>query len=154
MTPAVVFDTFPPSSEASDVLAPVPGLAFSLAAVTLGEAPSARLEAARSGGNLTEARLIEIAAEVGLEAAARFLLSILETEATLERCELSPLQYLTEPQLIASAAKLLDVSKIGVCPAAPETELAYPLRPSLSRLFSVSWISKSRARRRPAQITI
>lgn len=135
--PAVLFDSFP--ADETSGLSPMPGLACSLAVATLGpdlDAFAERLSSERPA----ELRLFDLAAAAALEESARFVLALVETEASEERCGLSPLQYLESREQLAAALSKLEGHKIGV--ALSESGL----RPIHSTAFSASWLAKSKSR--------
>src|SRR5689334_15496044 len=109
--PSVLFESYPaegtkrksaaiPSSDAAApvepiALSPLPGLAYTLVLATLGPDVDAFVEE-RLKENPALAGVFDVAAEVALEDATRFVLSLIEEEAKLENCELSPIQNLTD----------------------------------------------------------
>ena len=138
--PAVLFDTFPHPDAEQALLSPLPGLAYSLVLLSLGAGFDA-LEALTTGENGLWAPVWPLLRETGLDEARRFALGLLEEEAAKDSCELSPLNTLGEPQALTTALSKLDGSKIGVsCEGAV-------LAPKASEAFSVSWLSKSKAKK-------
>ncbi|MFA6318543.1 MAG: hypothetical protein WC943_14130 [Elusimicrobiota bacterium] len=142
-SPAVLYETFPVSSKedvSNKLLAPIPGVAFSLVLATLGEGIGARkleLESAEP----ERARLWRLITESALAEAVRFVAALLESEAALENCELSPLNPLSGPEALAAALDRLDCSKVGVSLGDEG------LRPMDSTVVTLSWLSKSRGRK-------
>ena len=97
LAPAVLYESFPGSTAAdasSKLLAPIPGVAFSLVLATLGESIGAK-KRELEGSDPQRARLWAIICESALAEAVRFASSLIETEAALENCELSPLNPLS-----------------------------------------------------------
>ncbi|MBI5624854.1 MAG: hypothetical protein HY924_13850 [Elusimicrobia bacterium] len=143
LVPAVLFETFPGSSASdpsSKILSPIPGVAFSLVLATLGEdAAAKRRELA--AGEPERARLWRVICESALSEAVRFATSIIESEAALENCELSPLNPLSGSEALAAALDRLDCAKIGVSLGDAG------LRPEDSAVVTLSWLSKSRGRK-------
>ena len=135
--PAVLFDSFP--GEEATGLSPMPGLACSLAVATLGpdlDSFAERLPLERPA----ESKLFELAAKAALEESVRFVLALVEGEATEERCVLSPIQYLDGREQLGAILAKLEGHKIGV--ALGENGL----RPRQSTAFSASWLAKSKSR--------
>lgn len=135
--PAVLYDSFP--AEEAIGLAPMPGLACSLAIATLGpdlDAFAEKLSAERPA----EAPLFDLAAAAALEEAARFVLQLVETEAAQERCSLSPIHSLEGREPLEAILAKLEGHKIGV--ALGEAGL----RPKRSTAFSVSWLAARKSR--------
>ncbi|MBI5883051.1 MAG: hypothetical protein HZB91_08105 [Elusimicrobia bacterium] len=145
LTPAVLYESFPGSTVADasiKLLAPIPGVAFSLVLATLGESIGAK-KRELEGSDPPRARLWAVICESALAEAVRFASSLIETEAALENCELSPLNPLTGNEALAAALDRLDCSKIGVSLADDG------LRPPDSTIVTLSWLSKSRGRNKP-----
>lgn len=136
LRPAVVFDSFGAQSEGA-ALAPLPGLACSLGLATLGAAFD---EAVRAVAAPPRARLAALAGQAALDQALQFAGALVAEEAAAEKCELSPLQPLTDAAALAQLLELLDGSKIGV------TFRDGRLAPACSAAFSISWIAKPRSR--------
>lgn len=136
--PSVLYGSFPAEGSA---LSPVPGLAFSLCLSTLGPEPEAFI-AETTRVSPERGPLLEIAAKAALEETARFALGLIEAEAREERCELSPLQRLTEAEALKTAVERLEGHKIGVAAGGDG------LRPAYSAAFSISWLSRSKSRSR------
>lgn len=142
--PAVLYDSFPAepggrAAEEATGLSPMPGLACSLAVATLGpdlDAFAERLARERPG----ESPLFDLAARAALEEAVRFVLTLVEDEATQERCGLSPIHYLESRDQQGAILAKLEGHKIGV--ALGENGL----RPILSTAFSASWLARSKSR--------
>lgn len=136
LSPAVLFDSYAAKTEAA-ALAPLPGLACSLGLATLG--PSFDEAVARVEDPVKQA-LARLAGHAALDQALQFAGGLIAEEATGEKCELSPLQPLTEPGALANLLDRLDGSKIGVSYADGS------LTPAFTAAFSVSWIAKPRSR--------
>ena len=141
--PAVLFDSFPYDPAGGTSFAPVPGLAYSLAVVTLGpEFDAAAEEELRKAPGL--APLVDIAARTAIDDAVRFVLSLLEEEARQERCELSPIHFLTEAAALGAVLSRLAGPKIGV---SLRDGVLSPVR---TAVFSASWLVRAKAAKRPA----
>lgn len=150
--PAVVFDAFPSGSEQSKHVTSMPGLAFSAAAVTLGEA----IETKCRSFTADQAAVARVALEVFLEGGVRFVLGIIGEEAARERLELGPIQYLSSPFTDIGACssneafncalgelmKKLECSKIGVEWRYPEARI----HPEYTAIFSVPWLAKKKSK--------
>lgn len=136
--PSVIFDSFPFEPGAPS---PVPGLAYSLALATLGPDLDAFIESEASREPALEP-VLRVAARAALEEAVRFVLGLVEAEAKVENCDLSPLHALAEPATLQAAAARLEGHKIGV--AAVEGGV----RPAHTAAFSASWIARTRSRSR------
>jgi len=133
---SALYDCLPPGSSS---LSPIPGLACSLVIVTLGPDSDAFIERERLSSP-DRGRLFEIMAKAALDDATRFVLGLVEEEAKEERCELSPIQLLTEDAALKSAVSRLEGHKIGV--AASDAGL----RPVHTAAFSLSWLSRAKSR--------
>ncbi|MBI5211715.1 MAG: hypothetical protein HY927_17230 [Elusimicrobia bacterium] len=152
LSPAIVYDSFPgvksgapgPGTEGLAArtlgLAPIPGVAFSLILATLGDGLASR----RRGFQESEparCRLWELIARCALNEAVRFAAGLIESEAALENCELSPSSPLSGNDALASVLDCLDCAKIGV--SLGDSGLI----PSDSSALSLSWLSKSRSKK-------
>ena len=147
--PAVIYGSFaaegvkgPAEKTAAPAFSPLPGLAYSIAAVTLGPNTGAFIEERVQAA--PELRpVLDITAQAALEEAVGFVLSMLEDSAKEEQCELSPIQYLTEGPGLGALVEKLEGHKIGI--AVSDSGVS----PAHSRAFSVSWLAprtKSRAK--------
>jgi len=136
LSPAVLFDSFGAKTDAA-ALAPLPGLACSLGLATLGPAFDQALAQVEEG---PRAKLAAVAARTALDQALQFAGALIAEEAVGEKCELSPLQPLTEAATLSGLLERLDASKIGV------SFRDGALTPAFSAAFSVSWIAKPRSR--------
>ncbi|MBI4056903.1 MAG: hypothetical protein HY399_05070 [Elusimicrobia bacterium] len=151
LQPAVLYDSFSPDtiqrlSESSarsfsdpsfvNALSPVPGLAFSVGIATLGNRISEFSQSLGGSEQPLRAELVALAKEVALEEATQFALSLIEGEAKEEKCELSPIQNITDPSLLQTLFVELETEKIGV--AWKENQ---PM-PLATTAFSVSWLAK------------
>lgn len=137
--PSVLFDSFGQADDpALAALAPLPGLACSLALATLGPDLDAWADdRVRAAGGLEP--LLRVISEAALEDATRFVLALIEEEAAAEGCELSPLQYIGDPSVLKTFVERLAGHKIGV--AASEEGLK-PLR---TVAFSLSWLARAKS---------
>lgn len=137
MKPAVVYETFHAESKETASLAPIPGLAHTLGLATLGPGPASLLEEA--GRDSEEMRrLYELIIASGLEQAVQFVVMLLRKDVEAERCELSPIEYLTEFAPLERLFNKLEGGKIDVA----LTQAG--LHPEQSAAFCLSWISKPR----------
>lgn len=136
LSPAVLFDSFSAKTEGA-ALAPLPGLAYSLGLATLGPDFDAALTVQ---ADPARARLAALAAQTALDAALQFAGALIAEEAAEEKCELSPLQPLSDPAALSSLLERIDGGKIGI-----RLEDGR-LLPSCSAGFSVSWIARPRSR--------
>jgi hypothetical protein len=140
MSPSVVFDSFGADSPGTARFSPLPGLAHTVGILTLGEgagrALAAESEAGASRGRLAEA-LLNLAREEGV----RFVAELVSDEAEAERCDLSPIHFVTDDALLAEAVDRLQASKIGVSLEAGR------LRPECSWAFCLSWVARPKGRR-------
>lgn len=136
--PAVLFESFahPVAAEAA-LLSPMPGLAYSLVLATLGEN---FLSFRRSSE--VPAPVLDVIEDVALEEAVRFAGSLLEQEAALEACELSPLTILSDAPALELSLRKVEGSKIGVGISDGK------LTPSASRACSLSWLAKSKSKKK------
>lgn len=135
--PGVVFDTFSGPDPDQPALSPLPGLAFSLVVATLGAA----YEAFEQNNTRPELEgLWPVLREAALDEAVRFAAGLINDEAVLESCELSPITPLTEPAAIETALRKLDGAKLGVSFADGR------LLPAPSCVVSLSWLSKSKTK--------
>ncbi|MBI4386726.1 MAG: hypothetical protein HY551_05035 [Elusimicrobia bacterium] len=139
---SVLFDSLPAEDSA---LSPLPGSAFSVGLASLG--PDTGLFSERNilaSSAPTERREFwDIVSRCALEDATQFALALIEEEAKEEQCELSPLQYLTDPSILQAALSRLEGHKIGV------TLSPKGLRPIHSLAFSLSWLARSKSRATP-----
>lgn len=137
--PSALYESFPADSQLR--LSPVPGLAYSLALVTLG--PEADSFVELSARQRPEAApLLPLLATLALEDASRFVFGLVEEEAKQEQCELSPIEYLKDPAALRSAVARLEGQKIGV------SVLPDGLRPVHTVACGISWLSRTRSRAR------
>ena len=141
-SPAVVFESFAhPDPAETALLSPIPGLAYSLVLATLGESFVAFRTAGTEQG-LAPANVFDVVEDVALEDVVRFAGSILEQEAALEACELSPLTILSETPALELSLRKLDGSKIGLGLSDGK------LTPLASRACSLSWLAKSKSKKK------
>lgn len=136
--PGVIFETFSHPDPDLPALSPMPGLAFSLVLATLGPG----YDAFEQAKNRTDwAGFWPVLRETALDEAVRFAAGLLNDEAVLESCELSPITTLSEPSALETALRKLDGSKIGI--AFNDGRLT----PAASCAASLSWIAKSKAKK-------
>lgn len=135
LKPSVLFESYGPDSPETAALAPIPGVGHTVAVTTLGPAFGARLEEL-----LTEdprsAKVLEAAAATAFERATAFVLSLIKEDVEDERCDLSPIHYLTDPEALATVLAKLEGAKIGVSLEAGN------LTPGHSKAFCVSWLAR------------
>jgi hypothetical protein len=143
LKPSVLFESYGPDSPETAALAPIPGVGHTVAVTTLGPAFGARLEEL-----LTEdpraAKVLEAAAATAFERATAFVLSLIKEDVEDERCDLSPINYLDDPEALATVLAKLEGAKIGV------TLEAGRLAPGHSKAFCVSWLAR-KGKRGPAK---
>jgi len=136
---SVIYESFQP--EEQNLLAPVPGLAYSLCLATLGQELDSYIDLARQQ-KPEQDPLLAIMAQAAMEDATRFVLSLVEDEAKVEHCELSPIQVLTESSALSAIVSRLEGHKINVAVAESR------LRPAHTTAFSLSWMARSKSRSR------
>jgi hypothetical protein len=139
LSPAVIFDSFGPESMDTEAFAPVPGLAHTLGLATLGPGIGPRAAEERGRGE-ARGKLYDLCAGLALEASVQFVIGLITDEVEAERCDLSPIQYLTDGEALGLATEKLAGSKIGI-----KLE-ANRLVPEYSAAFCLSWISRRRSR--------
>lgn len=143
LKPSVLFDSFGPDSPETAALAPIPGVGHTVAVTSLGSDFGARLEEL-----LTEdagaAKVLQAAAATASERATQFVLSLIKEDVEDERCDLSPIHYLDDPEALAKVLAKLEGPKIGVALEAGR------LTPSYSKAFCVSWLAR-KGKRGPAK---
>ena len=146
--PSVLYESFPaegakaPPPEnglSATALSPMPGLAYTLTLTTLGPNLDSYIEERfLSFPGLNP--VFNLLTQAALDDAARFVLALVEEEAREERCELSPLQYATEPAVLQTIIAKLAGHKIGV------TASESGLKPARTVAFSLSWVARSKSR--------
>lgn len=143
LKPSVLFDSYGPDSPETAALAPIPGVGHTVAVTTLGPAFGVRLEEL-----LTEdpkaAKVLEAAAATASERATQFVLSLIKDDVEEERCDLSPIHYLDDPEALGKVLAKLEGPKIGVALEAGR------LAPAHSKAFCVSWLAR-KGKRGPAK---
>lgn len=135
LKPSVIFESYGPEAPDTAALAPLPGLAHTVAITTLGPGFGAHLDETRTASPAA-GKVLDAAAAVASERATQFVLSLLKDEVEAERCDLSPIQYLDDPQAVALVHERLGGAKIGVGVEAGR------LAPAHTRAFCVSWIAR------------
>lgn len=135
LKPSVLFESYGPDSPETAALSPVPGLAYTVAVATLGPAFPVALDELRTE-HPGSGKVLEAAAAVAGERAVQFVLSLIKDEVEDERCELSPIHYITDPEALGLVLSKLDGAKVGVALEAGH------LAPGHSRAFCVSWIAR------------
>ncbi|MFA5139479.1 MAG: hypothetical protein WC728_09635 [Elusimicrobiota bacterium] len=139
LQPAVIFDSFGPESMDTEAFAPIPGLAHTLGLATLGPETSQKAAEERGRGE-AHGKLYDLCAGLALEASVQFVIGLITDEVEAERCDLSPIQYLTDAEALGLALEKLEGSKIGI-----KLE-ANRLVPEYSAAFCLSWISRRRSK--------
>jgi hypothetical protein len=140
LEPSVVFESFGADSTDTAALSPLPGLAHTIGLVTLGPDADAYLAEQRESG-ARHAKLAECLRKVALEEGVRFVIGLIAEEVEDERCDLSPIHYVLDPDALAFLLEKLSAAKIRV-------ELSSgTLRPECSAAFCLSWIARPRGRR-------
>lgn len=141
ITPAVLFETFAHPDAEQALLAPMPGLAYSLVLASLGPrfAP-AKDEAARADAQCGV--IWGLVQDAALDEALRFATNILVDDAVKDACELSPLNALASAEALAASVKKLDGAKIGVSFSGGS------LSPSASAACSLSWLAKAKPKKK------
>lgn len=132
--PSALYYSFPAQG---GTLSPVPGLAYSLGLATLGADLDAFIEQAALK-TAAQTPVLEIIAATAMEEATSFILGLVEEEAKEERCELSPIQRLTDAAAVKDVLAKLEGHKIGVAVAEDGR-----FRPVHTTAFSVSWLARS-----------
>lgn len=141
LKPAVLFETFPKSDADQSALSPMPGLAYSVITATLGEGYSA-FAAQAACADEAHAKMWALVSEVALEDAIAFATKILQDDAEKDACELSPITGLADPAALELAVKKLEGAKIGVSLTEGR------LRPEATAAVSLSWLSKSKTKKK------
>lgn len=139
LKPGVIFDTFSHPDPDLPALSPMPGLAFSLVLATLGAEFDSHA-AAQAAARPEAAPLWPVIREAALDEAVRFAAGLINDEAVLDSCELSPISTLSEASALETALRKLDSSKLGISYAGGR------LTPAASTAASLSWISKSKTK--------
>lgn len=137
LKPAVIFETFGPESWDTAGLSPIPGVAHTVGLATLGPGVGPALEAARAEGE-QRAKVFETLAQAALDQAVAFVLNLLKDEVEAERCDLSPIQLLSDAEALKSVTERLEGEKIEV--SARDGRLT----PPCSVAFCLSWIARRR----------
>lgn len=137
LSPAVIYESFGPESEETARLAPLPGLAHTLGLATLG-AGADSWAAELASRSSEHGRLAELLLSGALDQTVQFVLGLLKPEVEAERCELSPIQLVAEPEALGAVHAKLEGGKIEVALEAGR------LVPSRSAAFCLSWIKQRR----------
>ncbi len=140
LKPAVIYESFGPEADTVS-LAPVPGLAHTLGLVTLGpDLMPFIVEIREISGPRGE--LLDMVASLAIKQAVNFVVSLLKDDLEAERCELSPIEYIEDPELVRTAYDKLEGDKILV-------ELRDgSLHPEHSAVFCISWLAKRRGKKK------
>ena len=135
LKPSVIFDSYGPTAADTAALAPLPGLAHTLAITTLGPSFGPHLAEVRTASPAA-GKVLDSAAAVASERAVQFVLSLIKEEVEDERCELSPIQFLEDAEALSKVHEKLGGAKIGVAVEAGR------FAPEYARAFCVSWIAR------------
>lgn len=144
LKPAVLFESFSSESTETAELSPLPGLAHTLALITLGPGAAEAQAEARTESE-ARGKLLDLMALMAGEEAVQFVANLLKDEVEEERCELSPIHYLSDPEALSLAFRKLDGAKIGLSLEAGR------LLPEGSAAFCLSWVSRGRSRKTKAK---
>lgn len=137
LKPAVIFETFGPESWDTAGFSPIPGVAHTLGLATLGPAAGRLVESARAGSE-ERGKVFETMAQAALDQAVAFVLNLLKDEVEAERCDLSPIQILSEAEALKAVVDRLEGEKIEV------SAQGGVLAPPHSVAFCLSWIARRR----------
>ncbi|MFA6092950.1 MAG: hypothetical protein WCU88_09160 [Elusimicrobiota bacterium] len=141
LSPSVVFESFGAESKDTAELSPLPGLAHTLGALSLGAGADAFCQEEREAHE-ERGKLAAYLTRMALEEGVRFVIELIAEEVEDERCDLSPIHYLREPGQLAFALEKLCASKIGL-----SCEEEGRLRPEIAAVFCLSWIARPRGRK-------
>jgi hypothetical protein len=133
--PAVIFETFGGDTDKTVGLAPIPGLANTLGLSTLGPGVEPLLAQARAEGE-ARGRLLEALAAIAVDETVRFVIDLLQEDLETERCELSPIHFVVEPEPLRRVLETLQGEKIGLA----LTEAG--ALPPHSAAFCLSWLAQ------------
>lgn len=141
LEPAVIYESFGADHEETAKLAPVPGLAHTLGLATLGPKLGSFIVETRE---ISSARgdLLELVAASALKQSVNFVASLLKGELEAEQCELSPIEYLDNPDAVRAVYDKLDGPKILLELRGGE------LSPDYSQAFCLSWMAKRRGKKK------
>ncbi|MBI5244767.1 MAG: hypothetical protein HY922_13945 [Elusimicrobia bacterium] len=141
LQPAVVFDSLGPESKETARISPIPGLAHTIGFATLGPGADGLLALERSAGP-ERGKLAERILQMALDECVRFVIGLIAEEVEAERCDLSPIHYVSDPGQLALLSEKLGASKIGLA-----LEDGGGLKPRSSSAFCLNWIVRPRGRR-------
>lgn len=141
LQPAVIYESFGAENEETAALAPVPGLAHTLGLATLGPNLGSHIVETREI-SAPRGELLELVAASALKQSVNFVASLLKDDLEAERCELSPIEYLENPDAVRVVYDKLDGSKILLELRRGE------LSPDYSKAFCLSWMSKRRGKKK------
>jgi len=137
--PSVIYESFSPEAETA-LLAPIPGLAHTVGLATLGPEAEPLLSEARDAGP-ARGKVMELILRSALDRTVQFIISLLDDELEADRCELSPIHIIEDPERLDQVLKTLEGPKIGLQAEGGE------LCPAFSAAFCVSWIALKRGRK-------
>jgi len=130
--PSVIFESFGPDADTAG---------HTLGLATLGAGSTDLSLEARAAGP-ERGRLMELVSAAAMERTVQFVLGLLEEEVEAERCELSPIHYLQDPEQVLTVVEKLEGSKIGLrCEAGR-------LLPDSSAAFCLSWLMRRGAKKK------
>lgn len=133
--PAVVFETYGPDSEDAAALSPIPGLGHTVGLASLGRDVEAWIDE-RGTESSEKGELANLLADSALDRCVRFVLNLIKDDVEEERCELSPIQPISDAEQLKFVVETLEGSKIDIALDAGN------LTPRLSAAFCVSWIAR------------
>lgn len=139
LNPGVLFDTFAHPDPDVNLFSPMPGLAYSLVLVSLGDGFPAALKEKES---VAPPALWPVLEETALDEAVRFASNLLADDAEKDNCDLSPINELSSADVLEAALRKLDGAKLGVSLDGGR------LAPAASLCVSLSWLAKSKAKGR------
>ncbi len=141
LQPAVIYESFGADHEDTAKLAPVPGLAHTLGLATLGPDLGSYIVETREI-SAPRGELLELVAVSALKQSVNFVASLLKDDLEAEGCELSPIEYLENPDALRAVYGKLDGAKILLELRGGE------LSPDYSKAFCLSWMAKRRGKKK------
>jgi hypothetical protein len=141
LTPAVIYETFGADSEDTTEISSLKGLAHTLGLANLGPGLSELLVEVEEVSE-ERGKFLKMVCESALSQAVTFVTRLLKDEVEQERCELSPTQYIEDPEAVKKIFNKLEGGKIDL---SLEGET---LSPEYSAAFCLSWVLKRRAKKK------
>jgi len=138
--PAVVFDSLGPESKETSKISPIPGLAHTIGFATLGPGADELLASEQAAGE-QRGKLAERVLGLAIEESVRFVIGLIADEVESERCDLSPIHYVSDEGQLALLAEKLKAAKIGLALGQGG------LKPRSSAAFCLNWIARPRGKR-------